>query len=142
MSLMEKLLVNPEFIGATVSLLSGIALWVGVLVRRALTRLQASHEETKADVARAATAAESAAVQVNNTHATNLRDDLDRVIAGLEKVQGSPPHARGRHHALSPGGSYDRITPACAGKTPCKQRLKGRCRDHPRMRGEDPHSPR
>lgn len=87
MSLMEKLLANPEFIGGMVSLFSGIVLWGGLLVRRGLARLQAAHEETKADVARAATAAESAAVQVNNTHATNLRDDLDRVIAGLERVQ-------------------------------------------------------
>lgn len=87
MNFMEKLLASPEFIGAAVSASTGLMLWIGLYAKRGFTRLQSSHEETKADVARAATAAESAAVQVNNTHETNLRDDLDRVIASLEKVQ-------------------------------------------------------
>ena len=71
---------------------------------------------------------------------------------------GSPPHARGRLGPRAPRGPMDRITPACAGKTPARtiatiQRegspphARGRrglyavvwaaCGDHPRMRGED-----
>ncbi|MER5632174.1 DUF2746 domain-containing protein [Streptomyces nitrosporeus] len=34
--------------------------------------------------------------QVSNTHQTNLRDDLDRVISGLERVlDGQAEHSRG-----------------------------------------------
>ena len=50
---------------------------------------------------------------------------------------GSPPHARGRHRrsCWTPEGFS--ITPACAGKTRRGHRPGDRCRDHPRMRGED-----
>ncbi|SNS50603.1 Protein of unknown function [Actinacidiphila glaucinigra] len=39
--------------------------------------------------------AQEARDQVSNTHATNLRDDLDRVIAGLDRVlEGQAEHSR------------------------------------------------
>ena len=55
------------------------------------------------------------------------------------KYYGSPPHARGRLVLLVAEERRGWITPACAGKTregrvPVRSR-----RDHPRMRGEDPH---
>ena len=49
---------------------------------------------------------------------------------------GSSPHARGtpafRRSAMRCRG----IIPACAGNTPCNDRLSSGSRDHPRMRGE------
>ena len=53
------------------------------------------------------------------------------------RVQGSPPHARGRPAVEWKADSQVRITPACAGKTPSSPRQGRKCRDHPRMRGED-----
>ena len=50
---------------------------------------------------------------------------------------GSPPHARGRHLECEIVETQPRITPACAGKTTENTGRDGRCRDHPRMRGED-----
>ena len=66
-----------------------------------------------------------------------MRGEDDRVIAGLERVQGSPPHARGRRTLSIPSPRRPGITPACAGKT-----RRAVCDyidvpDHPRMRGED-----
>ncbi|MFF4244298.1 DUF2746 domain-containing protein [Streptomyces sp. NPDC001822] len=64
----------------------GVAL-VGVLVemvRRQGTALAQVREHT-----------EEARDQVSNTHSTNLRDDLDRVIAGLDRVlEGQVEHSR------------------------------------------------
>ena len=70
---------------------------------------------------------------------------------------GSPPHARGRLGVIWRRSANERITPACAGKTPppsrhtIQSRITPACagktgippisamsiRDHPRMRGED-----
>ena len=52
------------------------------------------------------------------------------------RVQGSPPHMRGKvyqgvMHNLTP-----RITPAYAGKSPCCKSGRRRMRDHPRVCGE------
>ena len=62
-------------------------------------------------------------------------DSADRFPRG--RIQGSPPHARGRpvrdHGVRISGG----ITPACAGKTRQSEKRNRRFRDHPRMRGED-----
>jgi methylthioribose-1-phosphate isomerase len=39
--------------------------------------------------------AQEAREQVSNTHSTNLRDDLDRVISGLDRVlEGQAEHSR------------------------------------------------
>ena len=50
---------------------------------------------------------------------------------------GSPPHARGRRVPLYERMDPERITPACAGKTPERRSVTQEGRDHPRMRGED-----
>ena len=53
---------------------------------------------------------------------------------------GSPPHARGRQYYSKLRVLSQRITPACAGKTPIKINFTPKSRDHPRMRGEDSSS--
>ena len=63
-------------------------------------------------------------------------DEMSYTIGSL----GSPPHARGKPGFEIRDTIAWRITPACAGKTPCRQRLTGRSRDHPRMRGENRRS--
>ena len=50
---------------------------------------------------------------------------------------GSPPHARGRLDVVALAAAFNRITPACAGKTSTTRKLERRYWDHPRMRGED-----
>ena len=52
---------------------------------------------------------------------------------------GSPPHARGRREDARAVGERSGITPACAGKTSTSKARRTCCRDHPRMRGEDPN---
>ena len=56
---------------------------------------------------------------------------------GTMPRNGSPPHARGRHVAVRAEWKENRITPACAGKTPRQRREGYASPDHPRMRGED-----
>ena len=51
--------------------------------------------------------------------------------------EGSPPHARGRQSRRVREVAWERITPACAGKTRAALRQLARGGDHPRMRGED-----
>ena len=60
-------------------------------------------------------------------------------IRGLNKRQGSPPHARGRRIPACPVVHPERITPACAGKTHGRKTKLSDFGDHPRMRGEDVH---
>ena len=70
-----------------------------------------------------------------------MRGEDSRGHVSQKTVGGSPPHARGRLRFESSWGKLDRITPACAGKTlvpVCSGIDPG---DHPRMRGEDRHSP-
>ena len=62
-------------------------------------------------------------------------DNLPAGEAG--KVNGSPPHARGRLGAYDHGLASRRITPACAGKTGGGVLGWLVWGDHPRMRGED-----
>ena len=52
-------------------------------------------------------------------------------------ISGSPPHARGRLDVSKGEIDYERITPACAGKTPHTVAVSVDRVDHPRMRGED-----
>ena len=49
---------------------------------------------------------------------------------------GSPPHARGAPRCKQHSGNPPRITPACAGSTPCGCWQSAYLQDHPRMRGE------
>ena len=66
----------------------------------------------------------------------------DRVVFRLVRAQdGSPPHARGRLVLSIAKIMSDRITPACAGKTPRSTLFGWPSRDHPRMRGEDTTPP-
>ena len=53
------------------------------------------------------------------------------------RVEGSPPHARGRPVEYEHGDDGQGITPACAGKTWVAWFWLGCWGDHPRMRGED-----
>ena len=52
-------------------------------------------------------------------------------------MEGSPPRVRGKLQAVPRGVLCERITPACAGKTACRQRLSARGKDHPRVCGEN-----
>ena len=63
-------------------------------------------------------------------------EDLEDV-KGLNKRQGSPPHARGRLEEHYDYELIAGITPACAGKTRRGAACRSGSRDHPRMRGED-----
>lgn len=87
MTFWEKLLSNPELHTAVISALLGLVTLGVTRLNRRVTELKAAHEETKTGVERAASAAEAASVQVNNTHETNLRDDLDDVRDALSRVE-------------------------------------------------------
>ena len=50
--------------------------------------------------------------------------------------RGSPPRVRGIRRCRCSNGPVYRITPACAGNTPCRQRHRHHWRDHPRVCGE------
>ncbi len=54
---------------------------------------------------------------------------------------GSPPRTRGARAILDPRQPADGITPAYAGSTPEGSASPGRCRDHPRVRGEHRRGP-
>lgn len=96
MTFWEKLLSNPDFHASVISTLLGLLTLGGIRLNRRVTELKAVHEETKDGVERAASAAEAASVQVNNTHETNLRDDLDDVRDALSRVELSIDAAESR----------------------------------------------
>ena len=52
------------------------------------------------------------------------------------RLQGSPPHVRGKERRFSPMVVPPRITPACAGKSVAPARGYVDFEDHPRMCGE------
>ena len=52
-------------------------------------------------------------------------------------LPGSPPRVRGKPRATRRRHTRRRITPACAGKTKKGGGLNGRCKDHPRVCGEN-----
>ena len=66
-----------------------------------------------------------------------MRGEDSYASNGISHVEGSPPHARGRHSASTDSSYTHRITPACAGKTRFGSVSCRPSRDHPRMRGED-----
>lgn len=96
MTFWEKLLSNPDFHASVISALLGLLTLGGIRLNRRVTELKAAHEETKDGVERAASAAEAASVQVNNTHETNLRDDLDDVRDALSRVEFSIDESEAR----------------------------------------------
>lgn len=96
MTFWEKLLSNPELHTAVISALLGLVTLGVTRLNRRVTELKAAHEETKTGVERAASAAEAASVQVNNTHETNLRDDLDDVRDALSRVEFSIDEAEAK----------------------------------------------
>ena len=51
-------------------------------------------------------------------------------------VKGSPPRVRGKGQHLHEQGQEDRITPACAGKSPAARARRDSRWDHPRVCGE------
>ena len=60
--------------------------------------------------------------------------EFDNVL--LTDAEGSPPLARGTVYSTSTDFSGHRITPACAGNSPCKLHHTTSLWDHPRLRGE------
>ena len=82
------------------------------------------------------TAGTYAAMARNKDHPRMRGEDsANRLPRG--RIQGSPPHARGRHTIQSLLKLALRITPACAGKTYARLADWIAFWDHPRMRGED-----
>ena len=62
----------------------------------------------------------------------------DQVVVEIHgRVQGSPPHSRGRQWVAAPGLVYWGLTPAFAGKTARNATGDRRRKAHPRIRGED-----
>ena len=54
-----------------------------------------------------------------------------------DKRSGSPPRVRGKHFENRREFRLARITPACAGKTQARRRVRRRDEDHPRVCGEN-----
>ena len=66
-----------------------------------------------------------------------MRGENDGWLDNQPKITGSPPHARGKRRLARQPAEDHRITPACAGKTPCSHGSPCTTGDHPRMRGEN-----
>ena len=62
--------------------------------------------------------------------------EKDEVKEYASFPEGSPPRVRGKVRARYPSVLYDRITPACAGKSAANNSYGFRIRDHPRVCGE------
>lgn len=81
---MSDLLNSDAFVALVTGVLSVIGIVVGEMLRRQHNALKAVREDTAA-----------ARVQTENTHSTNLRDDIDRVIGLAERlVDGQERHER------------------------------------------------
>ena len=52
-------------------------------------------------------------------------------------IEGSPPRVREEQHSVKKIKSMSRITPACAGRTPYRNRRPACTRDHPRVCGKN-----
>ena len=65
-----------------------------------------------------------------------MRGEYGIMLFNSEKVQGSPPHARGIHTHVALMAEAGGITPACAGNTAIPASGAKHQGDHPRMRGE------
>ena len=58
------------------------------------------------------------------------------LLWALSRIQGSPPHGRGKAACGALAGGVQRITPAWAGKSQSRPPAGGRGQDHPRAGGE------
>ena len=65
-----------------------------------------------------------------------MRGEKFLTRTGYLKDEGSSPHARGKVTGEEGKGQYDRIIPACAGKSIHDLMNLLDFQDHPRMRGE------
>ena len=65
-----------------------------------------------------------------------IRGEHEQGARDLGPGGGSSPHTRGARSIGEPGALDRGIIPAYAGSTRCRSRRRGRCRDHPRIRGE------
>lgn len=86
-------LTSPDVIAAGTALLVALITWLKITINRQQQRLEERMTRMNAHIARAASAAESASEGVNNSHDSNLRDDLDtqfgRVLDGLARLTAS-----------------------------------------------------
>ncbi len=55
----------------------------------------------------------------------------------IARIEGSPPHVREGPCIVISVPCFDRITPACAGRTLNRLIFHNRSQDHPRMCGKD-----
>ena len=55
---------------------------------------------------------------------------------GMNRVKGSPPRVRGKEYLVTVLPNIQRITPACAGKSPELRMISSGAWDHPRVCGE------
>ena len=65
-----------------------------------------------------------------------MRGEYKPSVSTTIGISGSPPLARGVPNLVASAAAHPRITPACAGSTPEKDRNSRLGRDHPRLRGE------
>ena len=65
-----------------------------------------------------------------------MRGEKPDVLRPGWRMEGSPPHARGKAFLCTLPPPCERITPACAGKSLLSHRYLREKEDHPRMRGE------
>ena len=79
-------------------------------------------------------------------HETNIAHHADHprvcgentlVLWILWVLNGSPPRVRGKHMRVKEGAEWERITPACAGKTNALLPSLAAFSDHPRVCGEN-----
>ena len=85
------------------------------------------------------TSLKTAAFTGLSAHPRMRGEDLARGVEA-RRSSGSPPHARGRLRPRQRRMALDRLTPACAGKTPGTNTAPPANPAHPRMRGEDHQS--
>ena len=65
-----------------------------------------------------------------------MRGEQIERVPGTLAALGSSPHARGTAGRAGARAGHAGIIPACAGNSPPRLSSAPRCRDHPRMRGE------
>ena len=74
-------------------------------------------------------------VQVRRDHPRLCGEKQLTSLSGIQQI-GSPPPMRGKGIVNELSRKLDRITPAYAGKRPCRPSFRQPTRDHPRLCGE------